>query len=310
MLDDFEVLLKTAINNKLAVEISTHSTALEDTYSEINLTKDKFETASKKLLLFPIKGIFVLFSRYCFRLTPNEVEVLFDIEKASGYLFYYRKLLSFALNCKENHIISNSSMETVCMLSLKRYMDEELYNSNNQTIIYHPQFIKLMRKLTKTVAVAACVLVMTFSTAMIANADFREMVVSWVVDTFEKYSVFELKNNTSQTIEELQKYVPTYIPSRFKLIETINQQGLILYDYIADNSDKMAVFMSLSNSRTYVDTENISTDEIEMFDSTAYYFVKDDVQHLVFEKDGYTFIIYGSLEKSELMEVADNIQKK
>lgn len=310
MVNDFETLLKDASDYNLEIEISNYTADLEDTYTEVNLVNDDFEMLSEKLLLLPSKGIFILFSKFCFRLTFDEIETFFNIDQAKGWLIHYRKLLSVMFGCQYKQIISDSSMEEVCKLALKKYMDKELYEADHRTVTYRPKIIIFMRKLSKRVAVVICILVMTFSASMVVNADFREKVLLWIVESFEKNSIFELKNGRIQTIEDLQLYSPAYIPSRYKLVEVINQQSVILYEYVSDNSDKMTVFMSLANSKTYIDTESVSVEEIEMNDFTAYHFLKDDMQYLVFEKDGYTFIVYGSITKSELLEIAENIRKK
>ena len=68
------------------------------------------------------------------------------------------------------------------------------------------------RKVWKTVAVAAITLTLLFSTCMVANAQFRERVISWVIETFEKYSIFELHGDELDELQDLTEYQAGYLP--------------------------------------------------------------------------------------------------
>lgn len=143
---------------------------------------------------------------------------------------------------------------------------------------------------------------------MVANAEFRERVISWVIEAFEKYSVFELKRNDIPTIQELQKYKLFYIPEGFQLGDTIEQPSLILYQYSGASHHTLSILMSLSDTRIYIDTEGIDLEKLDLGDTYAYYFEKDDVHHIIFERDGYYFTVYGTISKSELLKVSGGIQ--
>lgn len=68
------------------------------------------------------------------------------------------------------------------------------------------ELIFVFRRFGKAVAVAAITITLLFSTAMVANAQFREKVIAWVVETFEKYSIFELQSDGENTkIESFDK---------------------------------------------------------------------------------------------------------
>lgn len=304
--EDFEDLLKLAANVSFNKEISSNAINFEDTHFEVDLNRKQLEKLSEKILLLPTQGIFVLFSKYCFHLTTAETEFFLEIENAKGYLLYYRKLLSFIFGLEESELISDSAMKNICKIALKEYMRREFYNEDHEIVLFHKVRIGT-KKLARRIAVAAIIVVMSFSTMMVANAEFREKVVSWIIETFEKYSIFELKSENPPMIRELQKYKPHYVPEHFKLTNTIEQPSLILYEYSNENSDSLNILMSLSDTRIYIDTEGAVLEELEIQDFVAYYFEKDNVYHLIFEKDGYHFAIYGTISKSELFKVAENI---
>lgn len=66
--------------------------------------------------------------------------------------------------------------------------------------------------------------------------------------------------------------------------------------------------MSLSDKKIYIDTEESKLEKLELEHISVFYFEKDGINHVVFELDGYYFIIYGSVNKGELLKIADSIQ--
>lgn len=307
MRDNFEELLGIAANYNFKQEISSDAINLSAGVLEVELKSAQVKTLHDKILLLPLQGIFLLFSKYCFQLTPSETAFFYGLENTKGHLHYYRKLLSSIIGLQENEIISDGAMEKACKTALNDYLNQEVGQGKGKAISLSPTFKAPMKKLARRIAIAAIVAIMSFSTMMVANAEFREIVVSWLVETFEKYSIFELKSDDVQTIQTLQKYTPHYIPTQFELRGTITQPSLILYEYRDLNDETLTILMSLSDTRIYVDTEGVDLENLEIENVSAYYFEKDAVQHLAFERDGYYFMVYGSVGKEELIKIAVDI---
>ncbi|MDD4843753.1 MAG: DUF4367 domain-containing protein [Anaerotignum sp.] len=310
MSEKFEELLKLAAVANFDKEISENINHFEYDYRKVNLEDRQQSKLAEKVLLLPPKGMFAMFGKYCFHLTPSEIETFFQIEKPKGYLLFYQKMLSLIMGLGEGQLISDDSMKHACKAALNEYYKKELYADDNQMGLRHPKLKVGFRKLVKKVAVAAIIATMSFSTMMVANAEFRERVISWMIETFEKYSIFELKNDEAQTIENLQKYVPSYIPIGFELENTVVQPSLVLFEYSNENTDYLDILMSISDTRVYMDTEGVSIEELEVQGSTAYYFKKDNVECLVFEKDGFHFEVYGCMSKNDLIMVAEGINNQ
>ncbi len=306
----FEELLELAAVTSFNKEILSNENSLENDFIKVNLGHEQRNQLAEKILLLPPKGMFVLFAKYCFHLTPSETTIFFQIENPTGYLLYHLKMLSVIMGLAEGELISNNQMKEACKAALNEYLKEEFYADNSQIVLSRPKIKVGFRKLVKKAAVAAIVATMSFSTMMVANAEFREKVISWMVETFEKYSIFELKNDDAQLMENLQKYAPSYIPNGFQLDNTVNQPSLILFEYSNENSDYLDILISIANTRVYLDTEGVPTEELELLGSTAYYFNKDGVNSLVFEKDGFHFEVDGSISKNDLIRVAEGIVKK
>ena len=75
---------------------------------------------------------------------------------------------------------------------MKDYLRTELKEDSAASSAEKSRTYIEFRRFGKAVVVAAITITLLFSTAMVANAQFREKVIAWVVETFEKYSIFEL----------------------------------------------------------------------------------------------------------------------
>lgn len=306
MIDNFSDILKLAAELDFKKEISQNVNAGNSYYDEVDLSYAQIQILSEKILLLPRKGILVLFCKYCFHFTPKEAELFYHIENGKALLLYYKKWLSYVIGVKNGEIISESNFRDASVMAMKKFLDQELYSVTPSSNLYN----NIKRRVLQKVAVAAVIAAITFSSALVANAEFRERVVSWIVETFEKYSIFELKSSDVLTIQGLQEFSPQYLPDKFELFNIIEQPSLILYEYKSSDDKFLDILMSLSDTRVYIDTEGSRLETIEMKDTSGYYFEKDGNNYIIFEKEGYYFSVYGTLDRDELISVAENLRSE
>lgn len=106
---------------------------------------------------------------------------------------------------------------------------------------------------------------------------------------------------------DLQSYKPTYLPDGAELKNTVEQPEMLAYEYAINESSYFNILLSKSDTRIYADAENT---EIESFDKDGvigYYFKKDDLNYICYERDGDFFSIYGSIDMDELIKIAAGI---
>ena len=109
------------------------------------------------------------------------------------------------------------------------------------------------------------------------------------------------------TKPDLQSYKPTYLPDGAELKNTVEQPEMLAYEYAINESSYFNILLSKSDTRIYADAENT---EIESFDKDGvigYYFKKDDLNYICYERDGDFFSIYGSIDMDELIKIAAGI---
>ena len=108
-------------------------------------------------------------------------------------------------------------------------------------------------------------------------------------------------------LNDLQSYKPTYLPDGAELKNTVEQPEMLAYEYAINESSYFNILLSKSDTRIYAHAENT---EIESFDKDGvigYYFKKDDLNYICYERDGDFFSIYGSIDMDELIKIAAGI---
>lgn len=190
MNENFSYVLKSAAKLSFEQEILKNISDIKSSFTEVNLDCTQIQNLSEKILLLPPQGIFIFFSKYCFHFTPTDVELFYGIDNAKGRLLYYETLLSFAFGMNELQIISDDSFRDACKIALKKYLEQESYVDEFQSALFKSKKISIFSKMARRLVVAAIIAIMSFSTMLVANAEFRERVISWVIETFEKYSIF------------------------------------------------------------------------------------------------------------------------
>lgn len=108
-------------------------------------------------------------------------------------------------------------------------------------------------------------------------------------------------------LNDLQSYKPTYLPDGAELKNTVEPPEMLAYEYAINESSYFNILLSKSDTRIYADAENT---EIESFDKDGvigYYFKKDDLNYICYERDGDFFSIYGSIDMDELIKIAAGI---
>ena len=279
-------------------------------YSCVDLPQARIRELSEKVLLLPHQGIVLMFSRYCFRLSSEEAEMFFHLKNAKGQFRFYSELLSSCMGLAENQMISDASFSKACKAALKNYLRAELKEGIFDKTYKRSKLSVPPRKIGKAVAVAVITLTLLFSTCMVANAQFREKVIAWVIETFEKYSVFELRSDGETERSDLHSYKPTYLPEGAELMETIEQTVFIGYKYIIGGSESFSIWIGQTDIRIYTDAENSDIEPLDRDGVTGYFFRKDDLKYMCFERDGCFFSVYGSLDMEELIKIAAGITRE
>ena len=279
----WQALLQEAAATSFEKTADTLAAAENDNCACIDLHQQQIHELSKKILLLPHQGRVLLLSRYCFRLSPEETEMFFHLENAKGRFRFYKELLSSSMGVEAGHMISDDTFGKACHITLKDYLRNELEADTDDKAAGNSRTHIAFRKVWKTVAVAAITLTLLFSTCMVANAQFRERVISWVIETFEKYGIFELHGDELDEPQDLTEYQAGYLPDGAILQDTTKQPNkepeVVIHRYTIGESKDFEILITQSNNRVYFDTENAEIEPLEKDGLTGYFFKKDDMTY-------------------------------
>lgn len=91
----WQALLQEAAATSFEKTADTLAAAENDNCACIDLHQQQIHELSKKILLLPHQGRVLLLSRYCFRLSPEETEVVFPFGKYQGALSFLQRTAIF-----------------------------------------------------------------------------------------------------------------------------------------------------------------------------------------------------------------------
>ena len=144
-------------------------------------------------------------------------------------------------------------------------------------------------------------------------ASFREAFKSFIVNTFEKYSVVRSNDGDSS------------IPETIKDIYGISQE--LIKDYSVTYEEQTAVSYSIdydSNKGVYIsfnqyvkaefdiaiNTEGVKTASIEINGCEAIFYTDNhNYNHLIWDNGDYMIKISSNISKDELISIAKSVQK-
>ena len=156
---NWQTMLHEAANASFEKDIEVRSAADNDAYSCVDLPKAKIRELSEKILHLPHQGIVLLFSRYCFRLSPQETEKFFQMKNAKGRFRFYRELLSTSMGLSSEQVISDASLNRACKIAMKDYLRTELKEDAAVSSTGKSRTHIVFRRFGKAVAVAAITII-------------------------------------------------------------------------------------------------------------------------------------------------------
>jgi dipeptidyl aminopeptidase/acylaminoacyl peptidase len=142
------------------------------------------------------------------------------------------------------------------------------------------------------------------------NAEAREKVFDWIIETFPQFSIFTSQNIDEDNPVELTAFNINYVPRGFELVDRNEGRTKLIYNYSTKNDQKLTIIFSLSSEgKSYYDTENAEIEEFVFKGSRAYIWQTSEITYLIWYQDGIECHISGNISKDEIIKVAENILK-
>lgn len=173
-------------------------------------------------------------------------------------------------------------------------------------------------KIINRAAVAALVIIVIFSAAMISVQAFRIKVLNFLISIEPKYTSYQLSGNDENdkskaglAVSWTNAYVPTYVPGDYEVTSISSSDSL--KKIIFTNKKDQALFIIYceysSSSSIAVDTENASlVKKIKINGGDGILSVKDTTVTVAWKIDEHLFTIQGSLSIDEAVKLAESVK--
>ena len=300
---DFETSLKNAL------KISITNKKFPD-YEQIDLSEEDIHLLHKKIEILPEEATELILGKYYFELEYDDIEIFYGIKDAEKKLNHYECVLAYSMGLEDHHRISQSSMVNVSWRMGSDLVTSSSKNKESKSL----HKAHSLKKAFKIVLIAAIIMALSITSALAFNKDFRERIVSWVIEKHNEYSMMVLETeNTDDNLEPvteelMSEYTPEYIPKGMEIKEQF-KGDIVRYTYASDHKI-LNILLSEPDQYAYIDTENKIIKKIKVNDKKALWFEDDDEGNLCFTIDGIFVYIHGNLKQEELIKIAENIKRK
>jgi hypothetical protein len=166
-------------------------------------------------------------------------------------------------------------------------------------------------------AVAILVVIVILFTTVASVQALRIRVLNFFMDINPKYTSFHLKesnnNSSSQNpaINWAKAYVPTYIPSGYKISNSTNSKSLkrIIFEN-EQNKDSLIIYMELSEAHSpAVDTENASVfKKVNINGHEGTLVIKNSIVTIVWQVDNSLFTIQAPISEEIAIKMAQGVK--
>lgn len=276
----------------------------ESSFTEISIDNNAEDFLAELVLALPEKIQFVLYSKYVFNFSAPDTEIIYEITNAKGIAIYWVKSLSKTLGLSDGEIISTECLESALTKALDLSTNTPILKIHSKN---KPN--KLIRLICRQVAAALLIVVIGLGSAMVVNAEFRELVINFIIETFERYTSFEIASENDASID-FDNVSLGYIPDGFVLTDTTSDLDFTLITY-SNTSNDISIRINISTSqRALLNTENSIIEEIYIDSLPAYKWSNNNINYLAFSIDEKFFTIYGEISFDDIQNIAKEISLK
>lgn len=294
-------VLQDALCDDAEQEIALLERGVRAAGEPVLLSRTQEKELAHRLMYLPHEAQVTLAGKYYFRFQPEQIGRVFGVSNPHGKALFYTEMMSLFLGLPEGNIISEDTMERACDMAMSRYFTELERR-------YRPHSYG-SRVVLQWAAAVMLIFLTAFVTRFSADAAFRERIVSWVMERFDKYSELRLtdEGKTDASVEKL--WTDDYIPERFALIETNETDDLSLYAYAADGGEQLTVVITVADAVFQVDTENKAVRELQIGGTSVLLIGEDGDNQAVFYHKGHQFNIVGTIAIDEMEKITRKILK-
>ena len=184
---------------------------------------------------------------------------------------------------------------------------EKKIKKNIRQAIRREKSMRIMKRLPRIAAIVLIVIAVCAITVMSVEA-LRVPLLNLFVHTEEKIMDIDLEEGQANDEDTSLSDMFGYIPKEYELTSEDIQEQVASFNYMNINEDSIIIDRYVGEGKISVDTENAECGNIMINGNQAFYTIKNELTNLVISKDGYTYMIYGSINFEEIVKIAENIK--
>ncbi len=178
-----------------------------------------------------------------------------------------------------------------------------------------PKLNKAIKYIKRSIAVAAAVIVVTFSGLMTVDA-YREKVIEIIVKVFHELTDYKFVSNVSATSSQLFEELPEiefgYIPEGMECKKQLSNPKSLVLIFENENGTFLEFrqkFVSSDGSHNAIlDTEDSESSKIYVNEIETVLNIKDSVNTLIWTEGNIVYRICGNISLDELINTIKNIK--
>ena len=191
-------------------------------------------------------------------------------------------------------------------------LSEKLEERLEKHIRKHSEYAKcaFKRNARRTAVIVAVIILATVITCFSVIAG-SETVRNFIINIFDNSSQIEV--DTPEDVTRIETvYGLSALPEEYSLKSSEKYNMATFEFYINDSGDMIKFSQTVAKGTTLgINTENGYSEKVVLEDGeeALYYYIGND-SGIVFTRDGYLFEIIAPLDKSEILDLANNIIAK
>lgn len=172
-------------------------------------------------------------------------------------------------------------------------------------------YYMMINTVGKRVAIVVIVALMTITTTVFSVKALRDDVLNFFIEIYEKFSiVFFDDDHTPDTsiVMKIDKvYTPEYLPDGFIQTSKIVSDVIVRYEYSDEKNNKLFFEQMILSSKVAIDTEHRNSKKIDIAGNTGIYFNDKEYNNLLWNDGTYAFNLISTIDKEEMIKVAESI---
>lgn len=164
------------------------------------------------------------------------------------------------------------------------------------------------KKVAPKILVVTSAICLVFFVTVFSVSALRAPFLNFLVHTEEEITDIDLNNQQDMMIGESFEEIFGYIPKGFELESEEIQRKNVRLSFKNENEEIISIKIYQDGSDIRFDTEESEYYEIMIEEEQGFYSIKNGFTNLVFAKDEHAFFIVTSIEFSEVIKIAENIE--